>query len=98
MICPVVFTAVNHVLDNHTELCFSKYFRLNQVAYIEFDKFMNLILVSKDIHDVCLLIICNVTSATSNSYYRGLYLCTHFFETLRQRLLSIDHSQIRFFS
>jgi hypothetical protein len=74
VISPIVFTAVNHVLDNHTKLCFSKYFRLDQVAYIKFDEFMNLILVSKDVHDVCFLIICNVTSDTSNSYNCRFYL------------------------
>ena len=74
MIGPEVFATVNHILDNDTELCFSKYFRLNQVANIEFNKLMDLVLVSKNVHDVGFLIICDVATATSNGNNGWFYL------------------------
>lgn len=68
MISPIVFAAVNHVLDYHTEFSFSKHLRLNQVTDIKLDELVNLVLVCENVHDICFFIICNITSTTSNSY------------------------------
>ena len=66
MIGPEIFSAVNHVLNNYSEFRFSEYLRLNQVADIEFNELVNLVLVCKDIHNVSFLIVCAIATTTSN--------------------------------
>ena len=59
---------------------------------------MNLVFISKNVHDVGLLVVCQITATASNCDNSWLDVRAHLFKTRCQRLLSVNYSQMCLFS
>jgi len=67
VIGPEILSTVNHVLNNHSKFCFSEHFRLDEITHIKLNEFVNLVFVGKNVHDVGLFVVSDVTATASNS-------------------------------